>query len=259
MPDPKRVAIVIPSFRDIRILRAISSIERSDPGNLSRIYVIDGGSNQEIVSSIRNSLRPQDILVSEPDKGIFDALNKGIGLSTEEVIGWLGADDYFTDFVRFADIVDCFDRLQLDCYIFPTMFSDDKVIRRVTPAVNPSLGNYRLGRLVPHFSSFWSRKTIGSLRYSLDYPNAADQKFFISLAARGNLRAHLDRRVGTVMRLGGASTGHFSRVLKGNLDTFAIYREYMGSISALVAVFLKMAWKTIDTCIRMPLRSPPAS
>jgi glycosyltransferase involved in cell wall biosynthesis len=250
----KRIAILIPSFRDARILRTISSIKRADPQQFSRIYVLDGGSNMELVSQIGAELRSDDICVSEPDRGIFDALNKGLNASPEDIIGWIGSDDYYTANVHFEEIVRLFDLQHLDCYIFDKAYTSGTSVRRITQAVNPSVLNFRFGRIVPHFSSFWARSAIGSTRFKLDYPNAADQKFFLELASRRALKVYLDKRIGTVMRLGGASTGSFRHILKGNVHTFEIFREHMGFASAGFAVVMKLAWKVLDTCRQAVVR-----
>lgn len=72
----KNLSIIIPSFNDLRILRAIESVRRFDDVGQASIVVVDGGSKPEVVAKIAEYLTADDILISEPDKGIFDALNK---------------------------------------------------------------------------------------------------------------------------------------------------------------------------------------
>ena len=87
-------SIVIPSFNDLRILETIKSI---DDQSLERkdieVIIMDGGSQVNILSKIKESLKATDTLISEPDNGIFDGLNKGIAISQGDIIFTLGSDD----------------------------------------------------------------------------------------------------------------------------------------------------------------------
>jgi len=250
-----QMGIIIPSFQDSRIAHTILSIVMLDTTNLTRIYILDGGSPEELLRMMRGLLRPQDILVSERDKGIFDALNKGIDIVTEPYFGWLGSDDFFTSAVNFSEIVERFETAELDCVIFGTAFIDDFKVRRRTPAHLPTKGNYTVGRFVPHFSSFWRTATIGSRRFNLDYPSSSDQDFFLGLVLAQRLRSHCSPEVGTIQRLGGASTGGAKRVLRANLDTFGIYRRHMGLVRGLLGVGSKLASKLIPRPLaaRLPI------
>ena len=92
----KRLDIIVPSFKDPRILVTIASIRRFDDDDLTRIIIVDGGSDEELLGKIKALLNSDDILIAEPDKGIFDALNKGLRACTSEFVGWLGSDDICT-------------------------------------------------------------------------------------------------------------------------------------------------------------------
>tara|TARA_R110002051_G_scaffold72980_2_gene131927 strand:- start:801 stop:1610 length:810 start_codon:yes stop_codon:yes gene_type:complete len=245
MPDCQ-IGIIVPSFRDERIAHTILSIVMLDHNNLTRIYILDGGSPDGILKTIKAYLRPHDILVSERDKGIFDALNKGLDMVAEPYFGWLGSDDFYTSSVNFAEIVERFTSERLDCMIFGTAFIDDFKVRRSTAACAPTIGNYTIGRLIPHFSSFWRTATVGSLRFSLDHPIAADMDFFVRLVKSRQLRSCCKTQIGTIMRLGGASTGGAKRILMANWDTFRIFTRYMGHGVAAFAVGMKLFNKTLS-------------
>jgi glycosyltransferase involved in cell wall biosynthesis len=78
------------------IEQCIQSVIGQDYHNIEYI-IIDGNSTDntlEILEKYKNTLK---VLMSEPDKGIYDAMNKGIALASGDVIGMLNADDFFAD------------------------------------------------------------------------------------------------------------------------------------------------------------------
>jgi glycosyltransferase len=239
------IGIVIASFNDNRIIHTITSIKAADPHRVSRIYVMDAGSRPAVVDAIKLVLRPHDVLVSERDAGIYDGINKGLDRVKEEFVGWLGSDDFFTQNVNFDEILSRFAHGHLDCLIFDIAFIDDYGVARRSLAHAPTPNNYLLGKLVLHYSSFWRRSTIGTLRFDLQFPVAADQDFFLQLVSQKKLAYEIDNRVGTVMRLGGASTGGTARILSANRETFHVYKKYMGAPLAALAVAIKLLRKIV--------------
>ena len=134
-----RLGIILPSYNDERVVNAIESIIKIDKNRLSKIYVIDGNSGEKITNKISNQLRQHDIHISEPDHGPFDALNKGLDIVEEEIIGWLGADDrYPTDIDKnlFESLVLNFDENpRVDALVYNCVHLDGEKISRVTYAV----------------------------------------------------------------------------------------------------------------------------
>jgi glycosyltransferase len=241
-----KIGIIIPSYNDKRIVHAILSVIKHDPANLTRLYIIDGGSQPEVVDLIRRHIRPHDYFKSEKDKGIFDALNKGLDAIDEEYLSWLGSDDFFTQHTDFAAVVSAFNAENLDCYQYDLVFADEMQSRRRTVAFAPTLSNLRLGRHAQHFSSFWRKSRIGTTRFDLKYKIAADINLFCEMAHPVPSKTKLDHRVGTIARLGGISTKDIRHIIKSNTEVFHIYRKYMGTGSALFATLCKVARKGIS-------------
>jgi glycosyltransferase involved in cell wall biosynthesis len=239
----KRLAIIVPSFNDVRIVHTLLSIRRQDSGDLTRIYVIDGGSRPDALALIRPHLRSQDVLVSERDRGIYDGLNKGLDIVRETYMTWLGSDDAISRNVDFVEILESFEREQLDCIIFETVFIDQFGCLRKNLAVSPTLRNYRFGRHISHFSSYWRMSTIGSLRFRLDFPLASDQDFFLKIIKSRPLKYKTVAKVGTIARVGGTSTRGVRGTLRANTMAYDIFRLHFGTILGLIAVIGKLTTK----------------
>jgi len=88
----KLISIIIPTYNCGPKLAATIESVLSQPGDLCEIVVVDGGSTDETRSVIEEYTRDL-MFVSEPDKGVYDALNKGIGLATGKHLLVLGAGD----------------------------------------------------------------------------------------------------------------------------------------------------------------------
>ena len=79
------------------------TIERTIKSVLSQSYplveyiIVDGNSNDGTVDVIRKYEQSISFWLSEPDKGIYDAMNKGIDAATGELIGFINADDFYAD------------------------------------------------------------------------------------------------------------------------------------------------------------------
>lgn len=94
-PDlPLITVITVVLNGDRHLEQAIQSVLHQGYGNIEYI-VIDGGSTDRTLDIITKYKDEIDYLVSEPDKGIYDAMNKGINLAHGKLIGLLNADDYY--------------------------------------------------------------------------------------------------------------------------------------------------------------------
>ena len=102
-----RFSIVIPTLNRKEMLRhALDSIKSQNWPNLE-IIIVDGGSSDGTIEEVEK--RNEIILLKGPDRGVYDALNKGIGRASGDIIGALNSDDSYTagTFEAFAD---CFTR-----------------------------------------------------------------------------------------------------------------------------------------------------
>ncbi len=95
MQDLKISVITVAFNAEKTIERTITSVLEQKFSNISNFIVIDGGQTDNTLQIIDRYKDKIDIFVSEPDHGIYDAMNKGIALATGDVIGTLNADDFF--------------------------------------------------------------------------------------------------------------------------------------------------------------------
>ncbi|TAL71749.1 MAG: glycosyltransferase, partial [Bacteroidetes bacterium] len=126
------VSIVTVSFNSFKTISlTIDSVLNQTYHNIEYI-VIDSGSTDGTVDLIKSYGGRIDRFISEPDKGIYDAINKGIRLSTGEIIGILNSDDFFYDNNIIQKVVDAFSEKQVDAVYGDLLFVDRIVTTKVT-------------------------------------------------------------------------------------------------------------------------------
>ncbi len=148
--------------------------------------------------------------ISEPDGGIYDAMNKGIAMATGDVVGMLNSDDYFTSNDVIAKVVAKFQRDDIEAVFGDVHFIDDsqpnKVVRYYSSkAFRPFW--LRFG-FMPAHPSLYLRKQIYDRMggYRLDYQIAADYEMMVRLFIVNKIKGVYLPMDFVTMRLGGIST-----------------------------------------------------
>ena len=108
-----KISIITISYNaEVTIEKTLKSIKSQSYDNIEHI-IVDGGSKDNTLE-ICNSYPHVSKIISEPDKGVYDAFNKGIKSATGDVIGFLNADDTFYNENSIQDIVDAFSNNETD-------------------------------------------------------------------------------------------------------------------------------------------------
>jgi glycosyltransferase len=241
-PAGKQLSIILPSYNDARIKEAIESVRRFDDIDTVRLVIIDGGSKPEVVDILKGAVRPGDILVSEPDKGIFDALNKGLDRVETPYLGWLGSDDLFTGQVKASDVVAA---LQTSDLFVTTVavFRGDRV-RRMTRPWGAANGLTRYGLHNPHYGTFGHSKLMQASRFRLDLMGS-DIAYFLEVFG-GDARVSSTSAICTLQAEGGFSTRSLGKMLTINRELWQVYRARSNMMAASAALLLKLGYKGIN-------------
>lgn len=171
------LTVILPTFNAAAVLSGcLDSLVAESDGWLE-ILLMDGGSKDDtlaIAASFGDRL-PGLRIVSEPDEGIYDAMNKGMDLATGEWLYFIGADDRWVDAGRILDLLReahaSTDILQINA----RKGENESYTRSM------SRGRMLAGEEFNHQTIFYRRAFVGSLRFCRDYPLAADQLFNMEL------------------------------------------------------------------------------
>ncbi|MCX5796576.1 MAG: glycosyltransferase family 2 protein [Elusimicrobia bacterium] len=183
--------------------------------------IIDGGSTDGTLELINRSARGARI-VSEPDKGIYDAMNKGIALATGDVVGILNSDDFYVDDRVIEKVAAAFDTLAIDALFADLVYvrpdKPDKIVRYYSGA-DFTLDKFAAGWTPPHPTFFVRRECY--LKWGLfktDYKIAADFDLMARLLVKHGIRYHYLPEVIIKMRTGGVSTRSFYSNMVSNRE-----------------------------------------
>ena len=240
MISDKRLGIIIPSFNDNRIADAIESIRRFDDISCVKLFVIDGGSSTEVCNIIRPLMREGDVFIHEHDRGIFDALNKGLDLSDTEFIGWLGSDDLLTGQVLASDVVHALETHDLFVASL-AMFNDQRVVR-LTHSLPSRFALARFGLHNPHYSTFGRALLLQSERFEMGLL-ASDISYFLKIFAR-KPQVATTGKVATLQGQGGFSNKTIGRSVHVNMQLLPTYSRHANILVAPLALAIKLGYKT---------------
>ncbi len=234
-----RISIIIPSWNDVRIVQAIKTVRRFDDIGVVDLLVIDGGSRPEILRMLRPLMAPRDTLVSEPDQGIFDGLNKGLERVQTEYLGWLGSDDFFTGQVKASDVFAALH--DADIFVSSLAMFRGRRVRRLFDARVVGWGLVHYGLHNPHYSTFGRTELLAQHRFPAA-GKGGDIAYFLDVFAQ-RPRVATSPRIAVAMCEGGVSNSSRARILEMNRHLFTVYRDRVGPAGAAIAIALKLGWK----------------
>lgn len=190
--------------------------------------VVDGMSTDStniIINSFRSNISKY---VSEPDLGIYDAMNKGISLSTGDVIGFLNSDDVFDNPNVIADIASEFQN-GVDVVYGDLVLVEKgdltKIIRYWRPG-EYAPGACLKGWMPPHPTLYVRRSILLSVGcFNLQYKLQSDVDLIFRLFEIFKVKTKYVGSIFVRQRFGGATTGSLKNILKGNYEAALSYRR----------------------------------
>jgi glycosyltransferase len=203
-----KVSIITACFNSAETIAAtIASVKGQDYINIEHL-IIDGNSMDATVDIIKQNA-PNCIIHSERDNGIYDAMNKGIILSTGDIVGILNSDDFYANSSIISKVVELFEQVNCDAVYGDLVYVDANDTNRVTRkwiSGKFSKQKFLYGWMPPH-PTFFVKKEV-YLKYGLFNLNvytAADYELMLRLLFKFNIKVAYLQEILVKMRAGGAS------------------------------------------------------
>ena len=189
--------------------------------------VIDGASTDGTVEWLKGHDCPKCTWISEPDSGLYDAMNKGLQRASGEYLIFMNSGDSFVDGRVLERVADATDRVEpRPDFVFGDSIDSTETTDLWYRKAKTHTSLWR-GMFTQHQAMFFSRARVGDLRYRLEYPLSADYAFI------GEFLREDDRGPATTLKvdfpiccfaLGGQS---WSRRIDALYDDYRIRRDIL--------------------------------
>lgn len=236
-----KISIITATFNSAKTIESSiqSVIDQTYPD--IEYIIVDGGSTDQTLELVESYQKDYTNIIfnSEPDQGIYDALNKGIAKATGEVIGFLHSDDFFENEKVIQDIMTCFQNQQSD-----GVYGDLKYVNAAQPT---KVVRYWKSRSfhkslltkgwMPAHPTLFLKKEIYQLfgKFDLKFSIAADYDFMLRILKEEILSFAYLPQVITNMRVGGASNRSLKNIIqKSKEDYQALQNNKIGGWSILL-------------------------
>ncbi len=206
--------------------------------------LIDGGSSDQTVAKARACMREQHIIVSEPDKGLYDAMNKGLRLATGEFVLFLNAGDVLHTHTTLEHMIDT--GSLSDCIYGETRIVDEQGqslgLRRLHPPQHLTWRSFDMGMCVSH-QSLLMRRSI-AVPYDLHYAISADIDWCIRCLKQARQTTYCAFVISD-FRTGGVSS---TRRKQGLVERWKIMQHHYGwgrNVWSHIKIVVRFIWQRI--------------
>lgn len=235
-----RISVVTAVFNRVDTINAaITSVHEQDFDNVEHV-IQDGTSSDGTLEIIHQLATSATSLISEPDSGIYDAINRGIRRASGDVIGLMHSDDIFASDDVLTKVAAAFQNPKIDGVYGDLQYvaADDtnRVIRHWRAGeYHPRLINR--GWMPPHPTLYLRREVFD--RFGLYDPSfriSADYDAMLRYLVKGKIQLAYIPEVLVKMRVGGESNGSLGRILrKSREDLRAMRNNGIGGFGTLAA------------------------
>ncbi|MBT1247051.1 MULTISPECIES: glycosyltransferase family 2 protein [unclassified Thermosipho (in: thermotogales)] len=224
-----KLSIITVTYNSEQFLEeAIESVKNQSCKDYEYI-IIDGGSTDKTLEIIKKYYNEGVVskYISEPDKGIYDAMNKGLKLASGEIISFLNSDDMYFDNTIFCKVLEAFQENNIEALygdlVYVSRKNKNKIVRYWKTG-KLDLRKIKYGWQIPHPAFFISSKVAKELEFDINYRIAADHDFILK-ALKHAVKCHYVNYPIVKMRFGGKSTENIHNMKNGNSEIMDIIRK----------------------------------
>lgn len=239
-----KVSIITSCFNRVSTIRgAIESVLAQDYPDIEYI-VVDGASTDGSLDVIKEYDGRVSRIISEPDHGMYEAINKGIRAASGEIIGLVHSDDFLYDTHVISDVVGRFEASGADFVYGDGIYVDfDNTGRVVRNWIGGRYSKLKVkcGWLPLHPTCYIRREVMAREGfYDESYKIAADSDLLVRYLYKADLNVEYMRRYIIRMRMGGLSTDAAKRKAMWKED-IRLYRNH--GFMPVPSKIMKMMWK----------------
>lgn len=234
-----KISIITVTYNsESTILSALKSLNEQSYRNVEHI-IIDGASTDHTLKIVRENTTSRTLIVSEPDDGIYSALNKGLRLATGDIIGLLHSDDSYYDPSTLQHIMSTLCEAKADFIYGDLVFRSNKKIQVFNRMWKSSPYNKSMlykGWMPPHPTMFVKREVVNLVgMYDEQYKISADYDFMIRLCLHKSVKGIYTKQPIVKMSVGGASGNTPLKFYHKSIEDYKIIkRNELGGLQCLL-------------------------
>lgn len=239
-----KVTLITASYNSaITIDSCVQSVLEQDYDDIEYI-IVDGASTDNTQEILKQKQKENAIIqfISEPDKGIYDALNKGISMSSGEIIGFVHSDDFLAHPRIISNIVAQFKNGNYTGVYGNLLYVNRKNTNRVIRNWYSKTFNIELlerGWMPAHPTLFLKKEVYRDCgNFDKSYKISADYDFMLRILRKPDYTFGFLPQVITKMRMGGESNKKIANILKKSQEDFRAMKANELK-NPLAALFLK--------------------
>lgn len=218
----QKFSIITAVFNRAEVIRnAVHSVQAQTYTSVEHV-VVDGASTDGTVDILKQSLGANAVFLSEPDKGIYDALNKGLALATGDIIGFMHSDDSYANERVLETVALAFEASDIDGVYADVLFfhpaAPDKPVRRYRS------NRFNVDRLawgwMPAHTTLFLRRCVYEQygHFKTTYKIAADFELIARILTDRKVKLAYIPEVLVHMDTGGASTAGLKSTIRLNQE-----------------------------------------
>ena len=236
-----KISVITASYNSAKTIGStIESFLRQEYPE-KEMVVIDGVSSDTTLEVVKSFGSPLIRVVSEKDKGVYDAMNKGFRMFDGDIVGFLNSDDTFHDHNVLGDIAAAMRDADI-VYGDLNMVVDHntKKLVRVWRGGVFRRHSFQLGWVPPHPTFYMRREVARKVgEYDLSYVTTADYDYMLRALALNDFRVNYIPRVIADFQMGGISTRGIGVTIRGNLECLRSRQAHLNAPFIDAAFFLR--------------------
>jgi glycosyltransferase involved in cell wall biosynthesis len=227
----------------------IDSVLKQTYSNVEYI-VIDGSSTDGTIEIIQGYKKYIKKFISEKDKGVYDAMNKGINLATGDVIGLLNGDDVYFDETVLQNVANAFKKNESDCVYGDLYYVErnnlDEIVR-YWKSSKFKKGSFARGWHPPHPTFFLKKEVYSKYGlYDIEMKVSADFDLMLRLLEKYNITSHYLPTILVRMRTGGMSNKTIKNIIISNQSILRSFDKYKIKINKFMYLIYRLLPKVMQ-------------